>query len=498
MKQILRPYQSEAVSRCRESVAKNGRVLLQLPTGGGKTTIAAEVIDLAVKKGKSVLFLAHRRELIQQAYERFTDFGLSCSVVLSGNKDADPGKSVQIGSVQTCVRRKKYMASLSPDLIIVDEAHHAVAKSYVTILKMYPDTSVMGLSATPYRSDGKGLGSIDDYPVFKALVVVETTKALIEQGYLSPCEVWVPQILNFSKVKLDKGEFDSKEVEKMFIDRDLMENVARDWKKYCNGLQTLVFASSVRHSQSLVAVFNEQGISAAHIDGTTPKPERKKVLSQLAEGSTRVVSNFGVLTEGFDCPAVSALILARPTMSMGLFKQMVGRGLRSHKGKTTAVILDYGKNTMRHTWPTNDPPADLSGGITETTKKSKKKDEEIGAWICPKCCAGVPMQEPDCTKCGASKPVAKLAHNKKSYKLIRLNENDIESPLTQAQIWTRRMKFFELEDKDKGAKRSLWASSYKYKSLYGNMPHDDGILSATEIYNYFKNRPRGAANGKTI
>ena len=498
MKQTLRPYQEEAVLRCRESVAKHKRVLLQLPTGGGKTTIAAEVIDLAVKKNKTVLFVAHRRELIHQAYERFTGFGLDCSVVLSGDKRCDAEKPVQIGSVQTCVRRKKYMASISPDLIIVDEAHHAVANSYVTILKMYPDAAVMGLSATPYRTDGKGLGSIDGYPVFQALVVVETTGSLIGQGYLSPCEVWVPQVLSFSKVKLDKGDFDRKEVEKMFIDRDLMENVAADWKKYCSGLQTLVFASSVQHSESLVAVFNEKGIPAAHIDGTTPKPVRERILSQLADGSTRVVSNFGVLTEGFDCPAVSALILARPTMSMALYKQMVGRGLRSHKGKTSAIILDYGKNTMRHTWPTNDPPADLSDGINENKKGKKNKDEEVGAWICPKCCAATPMSESKCTKCGALKPVAKIKHRKKQYKLIKLNENDIQSSLTQSQILKRRMKFFELENKDKKAGRSLWTSSYKYKSLYGSMPHDDGILSSGEIYHYFKNRPRRVKSGKTI
>tara|TARA_B100000519_G_scaffold108549_1_gene94074 strand:- start:15324 stop:16817 length:1494 start_codon:yes stop_codon:yes gene_type:complete len=494
MKQSLRPYQQEAVDRCREAAAKHKRVLLQLPTGGGKTTIAAEIIFLAVSKGKTVLFLAHRRELIFQAYDRFSGFGLDCSIVLAGDKRCISEKPVQVGSVQTCVRRKKYMASLSPDLIIVDEAHHAVANSYVIILKMYPDAVVMGLSATPYRADGKGLGSIDDYTLFKGLVAVETTGSLVEQGYLSPCEVWVPQMINFSKIKIEKGDFAKKELEQIFVDRDLMENVARDWKKYCNGMQTLVFASSVQHSISLCAVFNEKGISAAHIDGTTPKAEREKILQKLGNGSVRVVSNFGVLTEGFDCPAVSALILARPTMSMALYKQMVGRGLRINAGKERAVMLDYGKNVTRHTWPTNDPAADLSAGLSSKPLMKNRKDGENGAWVCPRCLAAVPIESVKC-KCGFKKEEKETKARKKEYSLKRLREDQARIPLTQGEIIKRRMKFFELEERDKKTGRSKWVSCYKYKHLYGKYPHEDGILSGGETFEYWRLRKKRSGNG---
>ena len=489
MKQLLRPYQQEAVNRCREAAARHKRVLLQLPTGGGKTTIAAEIISLAVSKGKTVLFLAHRRELIFQAYERFSGFGLDCSVVLAGDKRCIAEKPVQIGSVQTCVRRKKYMSSISPDLIIIDEAHHAVANSYVTILKMYPHAVLMGLSATPYRTDGKGLGSIDNYTLFKGLVAVETTGSLVKQGYLSPCEVWVPQMINFSKVKIEKGDFAKSELEQIFVDRDLMENVARDWRKYCDGMQTLVFASSVQHSISLCGVFNEKGIPAAHIDGTTPKSERENILKRLADGAVKVVSNFGVLTEGFDCPAVSALILARPTISMGLYKQMVGRGLRINDGKDRAVILDYGKNVTRHTWPTNDPAADLSAGLSEKPTAKNKKDGENGAWVCPKCLAAVPIESKKC-KCGFEKKENQTKIRKKEYKLRRLHEHRIENPLTQGEIIKRRLKFFELEERDRESSRSRWVSCYKYKSLYGKFPHDDGILSGSEIFEYWRLRKK--------
>ena len=494
MRQSLRPYQQEAVDRCREAAATHKRVLLQLPTGGGKTTIAAEIISLAVAKGKTALFLAHRRELIFQAYERFSGFGLDCSIILAGDKRCIPEKPVQVGSVQTCVRRKKYMASISPDLIIVDEAHHAVANSYVKILKMYPQATVMGLSATPYRSDGRGLGSIDDYTLFKGLVAIETTGSLVEQGYLSACEVWVPQVINFSKIKIEKGDFAKSELEQIFVDRDLMENVATDWEKYCNGMQTLVFASSVQHSKSLCAVFNEKGIPAGHIDGETPKKDRESMLRRLAMGEIRVVSNFGVLTEGFDCPAVSALILARPTMSMALYKQMVGRGLRINDGKKHAVILDYGKNVTRHTWPTNDPPADLSAGLSDRPAPQNKKDGENGAWVCPRCMAAVPIDLKSCS-CGFKKQENQTKLKQKEYRLRRLRKNQTETPLTQGEIIKRRLKFFELEDRDKKEKRSFWVSCYKYKHLYGKFPHEDGILSGNETFKYWNLRKKRGGDG---
>lgn len=489
MRQTLRPYQQEAVSKCRASAAKHKRVLLQLPTGGGKTTIAAEIIRLAVEKNKTVLFIAHRRELIFQAYERFSGFGMDCSIVLSGDKRCDASKPVQIGSIQTCVRRKKYMASISPDLIIIDEAHHAVASSYVTVLKMYPDAVVMGLSATPYRADGRGLGSIDDYTLFKGLVAVENTGSLVKQGYLSDCKVWVPQVINFSKVKIDKGDFAKQELEQIFVDRDLMENVVRDWQKYCEGMQTLVFAASVQHSISLCSVFNEKGIPAAHIDGKTDKPTREAVLSDLSTGKVRVVSNFGVLTEGFDCPAVSALILARPTMSMALYKQMVGRGLRINDGKKHAVILDYGKNVTRHTWPTNDPPADLTDGLSQEKYSKAQKDKEIGAWICPSCLSAVPIESKQCS-CGFLFEQKQAKQREKEYKLKQLKKFDQENVLTEGEKIKRRLKFFELDQRDSEAGRKHWVSSYKYKSLYGRFPHEDGILSGFEVFEYWRQRKR--------
>lgn len=491
MRQTLRPYQQESVDKCRLAAAKHKRVLLQLPTGGGKTTIAAEIIRLAVEKNKTVLFIAHRRELIFQAYERFTGFGMDCSIVLAGDKRCDASKSVQIGSIQTCVRRKKYMASISPDLIIIDEAHHAVAKSYVTVLKMYPDSVVMGLSATPYRADGQGLGSIDGYTLFKSLVAVESTGSLVNQGYLSDCKVWVPQVINFSKVKIDKGDFAKQELEEIFVDKELMENVVKDWERYCDGMQTLVFAASVHHSISLCSAFNDKGIPAAHIDGKTEKSAREAVLKSLADGTVKVVSNFGVLTEGFDCPAVSALILARPTMSMALYKQMVGRGLRINPGKNHAVILDYGKNVTRHTWPTNDPPADLTEGVSQEKSVKTQKDAEVGAWICPSCLAAIPIDVKKCS-CGFLFQQKQAKEREKKYKLKQLKKGLQENPLTEGEKIKRRLKFFELDKRDGDAGRKHWVSSYKYKSLYGKFPHEDGILSGFEVFEYWRLRKRSS------
>jgi superfamily II DNA or RNA helicase len=516
MKQTLRPYQEEAVDKCRNAAFEHGRVLLQLPTGGGKTTIAAEIIRLSISKKKSVLFLVHRRELIHQAYERFTGFGMDCSVILSKDKRCDSEKNVQIGMVQTCVRRKKYMQSISPDLIIVDEAHHAVAKSYITLLKMYSQAYVMGLSATPYRSDGKGLGAIDGYPVFKSLVKVETTKSLIKNGYLSDCEIWSPGKLDFSKIGKRGGDYKKEEVEKMFLDGELVRELVDHWFDICQGdlfdvkKRTIVFASGVVHSKKIMEEFNRRGVPAAHIDGETKKSDRENIIADLTSGKITVVSNYGVLTEGFDCPAVSCVVLARPTKSASLYKQMVGRALRVYKDKLYATIIDYGKNVQEHFWPTEDPDADLSAGVTEETGKllwrckiceteNKPGAKQCGgcgyvrgSWACPKCLYLNMENDTSCKKCETEN--FNLVSAKKEYEkrtLRKLKEADrekqkVQPALSSQEHYARRSKFFDLEDEDIAEKRSLWWSAYKYKSIYGSMPHDDGILSSGETYRYFK------------
>tara|TARA_B100000925_G_C21969444_1_gene457160 strand:+ start:39 stop:1211 length:1173 start_codon:yes stop_codon:yes gene_type:complete len=382
---------------------------------------------------------------------------------------------------------------MKPDLIIIDEAHHSPAKTYVKVLKACAGSAVIGLSATPYRSDGRGLGSITDsqtkevFPLFKKLIRVETTGSLIEKGFLSPCEVWVPQVLNFSKVKLDKGDFAKSELEEIFVDEDLMENLVKDWKKYCDGMQTIVFASSVFHSQALCRVFNKEGIPAAHIDGKTPKEEREKKLKALADKKIKVVSNYAILTEGFDCPAVSALILARPTMSMALYKQMVGRGLRINDDKEKAVILDYGKNVTRHVFPTTDPTADLSGGVNGGRGEETKKEGFTGSWICPKCMAAIPMDNYEC-RCGYQRTMPEIQESTKEYTLKKVKER---KPLTHGEKLKRRLKFFELEQRDKENGYNLWHSCIKYSKLYdGKKPHEDGILDKKELAEYWRARAK--------
>ena len=370
----LRPYQLDAVERVRRALrGGTRRVLIALPTGGGKTVIAAHVIERGVSMAKRVLFIAHRRELIHQCYRKLLEAGIperDVGVLMAGDSRRRPGASVQVASIDTLRHRAKPLA----DLVIVDEAHRALAKSYRDVAAAYPDAVHLGLSATPYRADGQGLGDAYD-----DLVIVSTPAQLIAEGFLVEPRVFTvrpSELPDLSGVRTRRGDYDERALA-LAVDRQpLVGNIVEHWLRLADGRRTVAFAVSVEHSRHIAERFREAGVAAEHLDGTTTPLERDAILRRLERGETRVVSNCGVLCEGWDQPSVKCCILARPTKSVGLYLQQAGRILRPWRDPNgdavSAVVLDHAGCAATHGLPQDERELSLESAVKRRAGRGRR------------------------------------------------------------------------------------------------------------------------------
>jgi superfamily II DNA or RNA helicase len=389
----LRPYQIGAVAGIEARIAAGvRRLVLVLPTGGGKTTIAGSLILRAVARGQRVLFLAHRRELIVQAYLRLLDMGLpvqQVGIVMASDARRRPGAAVQVASIDTLRRRARPLA----DLVFVDECHRALATSYREIAADYPDAIHLGLTATPYRADGKGLGDAYD-----ELIVVATPRQLIGEGYLVEPRVFtVPpsQRPNLAGIRVARGDYAARELDDAMNRQALVGNIVEHWQRHAGGVRTVVFAVSIAHSRHITERFREAGVAAEHLDGATATQERDAILARLDRGETLVVSNCGVLCEGWDQPSVKCAVLARPTKSTGLYLQQAGRILRPWQ-ETAAVILDHAGCAHEHGLPQDDRDFSLEG----TKRRRAPKDATAPVRECPACFLVSSLATRVCPACG--------------------------------------------------------------------------------------------------
>lgn len=382
MKQTLRDYQVKAVAGTRAAVGKlmqttppdiNVGVILVAPTGGGKTTIAARIIESAQSKGSKVLFLAHRKELIEQASKRLDECGIDHGIIKAGNERVND-LPVQVASVATLVRRLDKLPVFN--FVIIDECHRTAAKSYMRILSQLPGAVIIGLTATPYRTDGAGLGG-----VYQEIVECSSVQELTDLGFLVPSTVFsTPMQPNLKKINTVAGDYNQNQLQSRVDKPELVGDVYENWIEHAKDRTTVIFATSRPHGNHINKVFTDNSVRSEYLDGNTHESERSAILARLESGETDVVVNIGVLTEGWDCPKVSCVCIVRPTKSLGLYLQMAGRALRPFDGKRDCIILDHGGNAKIHGLVAD--PRYLS-----IEPKTKLKETVVPVRTCPECFA---------------------------------------------------------------------------------------------------------------
>jgi DNA repair protein RadD len=384
----LRPYQNDVISDLDHVIAAgNRRVIVVAPTGSGKTIIAADIIKR--NPYKTVLVLAHRREIITQTSDKLHSHGINHGIIQAGLEHLSrPLERVQVASIQTLYVRavRNDRMELPPaDILIIDEAHHCPAAIYLKIIEAYPDAIVIGLTATPCRGDGRGLGNI-----FQAIVECPQVAELIEQKYLVPTLVYAPVKPDLKGVHVQAGDYNEKQLAERMDRADLTGDTVTNYLKYGERRKAVCFAVNVPHSIHLRDEFIRAGIRAEHIDASTPKPERDASLARLESGDIDVITNCMVLTEGWDMPEVSCVILARPTRKMGLFRQMIGRVLRPAEGKTNAIVIDHSGAVYRHGF--------VEDRVEWTLCPDKRSESPTHA---TRLANGDSSRLLDCTQCGA-------------------------------------------------------------------------------------------------
>jgi DNA repair protein RadD len=382
---VLRPYQQRAIELLYEHRA--GRPLLALATGAGKTVCFAHVVRQFASQGCRALVVAHRRELIHQAHARLAALGIDAGLILAGERPSD--RAVQVASIQTLARRDPPAA----ELVVVDEAHHAVGASYQRLLETYPRSWIIGATATPFRLDGRGLGAI-----FTAIVAPVTVQELVDAGTLIAPTVYAPASPDLAGVRTVAGDFDGEQIAERMS--GLTGNVVEHWLRLSPGRRTVAFAVNVDHSRAIVARFQAAGVAAAHLDGSSTTQERESVLADLRAGRITLVSNCNLFGEGWDLPALETAILARPTKSLCLHLQQVGRVMRAAEGKRGALVLDHAGNTHRHGLVTDPIEFSLDARVRKESAASHR--------TCRSCYAIVELAATSCPQCGASFAAADL------------------------------------------------------------------------------------------
>lgn len=383
----LRNYQVAAKKGLYQGLKQRKNCLLYLPTGGGKTSVAADIITDVFQQGKKALFVAHRKELINQAHARLLEYGVSAGRIM-GSHHKYQGDSINVASIQT-LNNREFPAA---DVVIIDEAHHCVLEANgslppdevtgvvpegakPSVFKKFFDhyngrALIFGLSATPLRLDGKPLGNVfddiilpyvDDEPV--------DVRWLQEQGYLVPAVYWgAPIKPDLDKVGRVKGDFDTKQLFDRLDKKTLYEGVVDNYVKHAEGKKAVCFCLNIQHSINTAEAFRAAGFAAGHLDGTMKPDDRDSILGQFKRGEILILCNVGILTEGYDLPNIEVVIGNRPTDSESLWLQMIGRALRpvwpkgfnEHESspeervaviaaskKPVAIVLDQGENCQR-------------------------------------------------------------------------------------------------------------------------------------------------------
>lgn len=370
-------------------------ILMTAPVGFGKTIVSAYFAQKIIEKGKTMFFCVHTKDLMTQTIKAFSKFNIKFGIMASGYPEAKR-MPIQLCSIPTLKNRiEKYY---TPSMVVVDECHFCGAPGWAKIVKYYKEKGsyIVGLSASPWRLDGSGLGE-----QFDKIVSGVSVRWLIDNKYLSEYKLYAPSTIDTSKFHMKMGEYDQKETAFAMDKPSVIGSAIKSYKQFADGRNSIAFCVSVEHSKHTAAEFNANGIRAVHLDGECDIQYRKKVINDFASGDIKVITNCALFSAGFDLSlqankdiTVESVILLRPTASLSLYVQMTGRALRYKN--YPAIILDHASCCLQHGLPDDDREWTLKG-IDQNKKQSEKVS---GIRICGGCFAACRPTERVCRFCG--------------------------------------------------------------------------------------------------
>jgi DNA repair protein RadD len=442
----LREDQADLVGRTRAALKRNRRVLLQSPTGSGKTVMASYIAGQAADKGADTWFICHRVELLDGTSKTFAKFRINHGFIAAG-MPMNTRMPVQICSIDTLKGRLDKLRA--PRIAIIDECHHGGAAGWAAVIKWLTDngTLVIGLSATPWRLDGGGLDAH-----FDELIPGPTPAWLMQQGFLSDYRIWVPNGgMDVSGVGKRMGDYIAGEVEAKVDKPKLLGDIITHWRRHANDELTVGFAPSLAFSQYMADQFNAAGIPSAHLDGNTDKGERRRVIQAYADRRILVLWNKGLFAEGFDIAAVAqrdvtikAVIDAAPSASLSQVMQRWGRALRPGD---TAKLLDHAGNSNRHGFPDDEREWTLEGRMK--TPKAANDNAPPPPVTCEQCFMQIRRPVPECCP-GCGKLLVK------EHKPLEFGEGELKEATAEDKRATRaRLLAEQAACKDLGALADL-------------------------------------------
>lgn len=419
----LRDYQDRGVAEIRAAYGAGARsILYVLPTGGGKTVVFSYVAKSAAERRRRSCIMVHRDTLLNQASAALTDCGVPHGIIAPGHTATRD--LVQVASINTLARR---LDRHEFDFLIPDEAHHATSPTWSKVLAAFPEAHVLGVTATPARTDGRGLAEI-----FEAMVLGPSIAELIEQGYLvRPVVYGSKKKLDLSRVQTRAGDYDRKQLAEAMDSSTITGDAVSEYSRLCPGAPAVVFCVSIRHAEDVAAEFAAAGYLAEVIHGKLPVQEIRAKVDGLRDGRVQLIVSVDLVSEGFDCPAIRAAILLRPTQSEALYIQQVGRALRPFPGKDRAIIIDHADNWFKH----GGPAAPRDWTLEGRKKRPRRGSAEAAPGRqCEKCfCFHAPA--PACPECGFVYTVNTLERDPD---VVAGELREIDDELLQQQKQARR------------------------------------------------------------
>ncbi|MFB2921818.1 DEAD/DEAH box helicase [Aerosakkonema sp. BLCC-F2] len=464
----LREYQIEWIQDIFDAWSQGSRyVLAQLPCGAGKTICFAYICREFFKKSQNVLVIAHRIELINQAASKLEKaVGVPVGIIKAGMK-ADPSCQIQVASIQTLIRRKELPTNIG--LVVFDEAHHVTASSYRQLIEHYKESLILGVTATPKRIDGQGFENL-----FDRLILGVSTEKLIAAGYLSKFRLFATdKTISTYGVAKNERDFNSRDLALAVTTQVGVDEIVQNYLKYAANKRTIIYAASVQHSKDIAKALRASHIQAEHLDGDTPIKTRFEILKRFEKGSTKIITNYEILTEGYDCENIECIYCLRPTESLTLWLQMVGRGLRVSENKSTAIIIDVTDNWNKHGLPDDNfewtlqatpPPTNHIGlkkcefcshifrPLTEELKVIEAEIDKDGYIIrhyratCPGCGSDVPFSTKEREGKNHQRVRVRLTVGRQT-ELVELNLNSTPSIIKQVYHFVKTQPSISTPDK---------------------------------------------------